>query len=123
MGICYSCLEEQEDEIIQKPKNSVIRESIKSNILSVQQQENSNSTKAHQKQQEKEEDNSKTKENKNVNNPREGSIPGAGKNNTLIDARNPAIRNKKPFTFSAPPAKKKKETNNKDEEYKNVVNP
>lgn len=101
MGICYSCLEEQEDEIIQKPKNSVIRESIKSNILSVQQQENS----------------------KNVNNPREGSIPGAGNNNTLIDERNPAIRNKKPFTFSAPPAKKKKETNNKDEEYKNVVNP
>lgn len=110
MGICYSCLEEQEDEIIQKPKNSVIRESIKSNILSVQQQE-------------KEEDNSKTKENKNVNNPREGSTPGAGNNNILIDERNPAIRNKKPFTFSAPPAKKKKETNNKDEEYKNVVNP
>lgn len=101
MGICYSCLEEQEDEIIQKPKNSVIRESIKSNILSVQQQENS----------------------KNVNNPREGSTPGAGNNNILIDERNPAIRNKKPFTFSAPPAKKKKETNNKDEEYKNVVNP
>ena len=99
MGICYSCLEEQEDEIIQKPKNSVIRESIKSNILS------------------------KTKENKNVNNPREGSTPGAGNNNILIDERNPAIRNKKPFTFSAPPAKKKKETNNKDEEYKNVVNP
>ena len=99
MGICYSCSEEQEDEIIQKPKNSVIRESIKSSILS------------------------KTKENKNVNNPREGSTPDAGNNNILIDERNPAIRNKKPFTFSAPPAKKKKETNNKDEEYKNVVNP
>ena len=138
MGECLSCLDkEDEKEIKKNPKDDGLRESIKSSILSAQQQK-SKTAKVHNNQQEKKEDINKSKDvqqnkkkdifdyqtndNNNENILREGNTPGAGNNITII-VRNSEIKSDKPITFSAPPANKKNETNNEDEENKNVKNP